>query len=391
MGAEVLVVGGGIVGTACAYHLARRGVRVTLLERAEIAAGASGRNHGLLFVPADAACRPLYDLTLSTYRALAAETPLHLRLSERPAGILIVGADQASLEAARQEADPAAEAGLHVEEVGPEAIRELEPGLARDLVGGFLLEDGFALDPAATTLAHAFAALEAGADVRTHAPVRALLARGGKVRGVVTDGGLLEADAVVLAAGPWSAGLALGAGLDLSVRGARGWLLLTAPFPEGPRRLIFEGGWHIAPGDPGPPPATVASLAEGAPPPSDFGCVLQPTPGGHVVVGGSRRYSIHEEPEAPETVAAIARRAARLLPALGGLPVLAAWSGVRPTSADGRPYLGWAPGTEGLFLAVGHGGQGMMLGGGTGVLVADLLTGARPSLDPAPLDPAGRA
>ncbi|HEU5002522.1 MAG TPA: FAD-binding oxidoreductase, partial [Actinomycetota bacterium] len=84
----------------------------------------------------------------------------------------------------------------------------------------------------------------------------------------------------------------------------------------------------------------------------------------------------------------IARGAAALVPALAGVPLVAAWSGVRPTSPDGRPLIGWLPGVEGFFVAGGHGGQGVTLGAGSGRLAAEILLGRPPFTDPGDFSPA---
>ena len=123
-----------------------------------------------------------------------------------------------------------------------------------------------------------------------------------------------------------------------------------------------------------------------------FGTLIQQNRDGHVLLGGSREPALSEEPHGADggagVVAEIARRAAALVPALGELSVTGAWSGVRPTSPDGLPIIGWVPAVGGLFVAGGHGGAGVVLGGGSARLAAQLLTGEAPFTDPAPFDPA---
>ena len=107
-GADVAIIGGGIVGTALAAELAGRGARVTLFERAGIAAGASGRNSGVVWYPSDPVLGALYRESLARYRALVGEIGAELpgdapeqafRLDDRPAGILTLGEDEAALRA----------------------------------------------------------------------------------------------------------------------------------------------------------------------------------------------------------------------------------------------------------------------------------------------------
>src|SRR2546422_7814563 len=109
---RVIVVGGGIIGCACAHELARRGARVMLLERAELAAGASGRNHGLLLAPLDPVMVPMASASSALYEQIQEGTPLPFNLDPTPLGFLVVAADEAETPAARAEAEAAAACGI---------------------------------------------------------------------------------------------------------------------------------------------------------------------------------------------------------------------------------------------------------------------------------------
>jgi glycine/D-amino acid oxidase-like deaminating enzyme len=104
-----------------------------------------------------------------------------------------------------------------------------------------------------------------------------------------------------------------------------------------------------------------------------------------MLAGGSRQGVITNEPEDPSVPREILRRAIDILPSLAGTPVLSAWWGLRPMTPDDRPLIGSV--AEGLVVATGHGSQGIILGGGTGSLVAALVTGEEPPFDPAPFEP----
>jgi glycine/D-amino acid oxidase-like deaminating enzyme len=121
---------------------------------------------------------------------------------------------------------------------------------------------------------------------------------------------------------------------------------------------------------------------------TDLGTLVQQNRDGHILLGGSRAPSLTDDPEGRGEPREIARRAADLVPALAGVPVLSVWSGVRPTSPDGRPLIGWVPGLRGLLVAGGHGGQGVILGAGSARLAAQLIVGEGPFVDPSPFDPA---
>ena len=388
--ADVVVVGGGILGTAVALEVAASGAQVVLVERAALADGASGRNHGLIFRPEHPALLDLYRASLDSYRALDEVTPLHLALDSAPRGLLLVASEEGDWPAAEREATVAALGGLAIERLDGAGLQEAEPALSEGHLGGFLIDDGLRLDPAALTLALAWQARAAGADLVTHCDVKQVLVRRGRVQGVATDEGAVSAPVVVNAAGPWAAKLARSAGVAaLPIGGIRGWLLLAQAPPGMMRHLVVSAGWHLGAGDPGPGPVTVADHQLGPEAPRrDVGCLVQQNEGGAVLLGGSRAMSLAEHPEGPEVTAQIAARAAQLVPALEWAPLLATWSGVRPTSPDGLPLIGWVPGVEGFFIAGGHGGAGVTLAAGSARLAGALLAGKEPFSDPRPYDPA---
>ena len=389
MAVDVIVVGGGVVGCACARELAGRGLDVLVLERAQLAAGASGRNQGLLLPGLDPPAHLLFREAVAAYQRLAADGEVDFDL--RPVGHLLLAADEATLAAARDQADALAARGFAVEELDAAGLVGVEPSLAPDLAGGFRSSDGWALDPATTTLAWAEDARRAGAELRTWTEARRLRVDGGRVTGVHTDAGLLAAGAVVVAAGPWTRSLATGAGVELPVTGARGWLLQTAPLPWQVTHAFQEATW---PGEDEvadqAAPLTMAELAAEETGATDEGTAftLQQRPTGAAVVGASLAQSLREDPEHPETVRGLARRALRFVPGLAGVPVVASWSGVRPITPDGQPLVGPVPGLPGLWVAAGHGPVGVVLAPSTARMLASHLVDGQPTGDAAPFDPA---
>lgn len=382
---EVIVVGGGIIGCAAAYELARKGARVTLLERSELAAGASGRNHGLLLSPLDPLMVPMARETAAAYDEIRDLAPIPLRLDPTPIGFLLAaGEGGAERAAGREEAEAAATCGVAVEHVDGPTMHELEPALATDLVEGWLLQDARRLDPAALTVSFALMARAHGADVRTHVATRALVVSNDRALGVVTDDGPLRADTVVVAAGPWAPSLLRPVGCNLPVSGARGWLVHLAPPDPVVGRLVGRAGWHVPPSvEPAPPPRagevaedTTALVA---------GVLVQPNPDGTILVGGSRQSVITPEPEDPSVPRGLLREGIRLVPALGEAAVLGAWWGIRPVTVDGRPAVGHVG--DGLIVATGHGSLGVILAGGTARLIAALVLEEPLPFEPEPFSP----
>ena len=204
----------------------------------------------------------------------------------------------------------------------------------------------------------------------------------GRVTGVVTDDGVIRADAVVLAAGPWSAWLLRPLGIGVPIDGARGWLVHLAPdrplirhWIEGAARMLFRAHLEAVRGE-----AFASGSIE-----HDVGPMIQPAPDGTIVAGTSREPALTTESFELEVPRMLMREVIRLVPALAQATIIATWSGVRPMSPDERPLIGWL--CEGLLLASGHGSEGVILGSGTALQVVALTLDETPPFDPAPFDP----
>jgi sarcosine oxidase subunit beta len=206
------------------------------------------------------------------------------------------------------------------------------------------------------------------------------------VRGVVTDEGRIDADVTVVAAGPWTGRVLEPIGLRVPVAGARGWLVRVGPVDDGPRHLI-EGGWRdAAHWDWSGRPVTVGEVLDGGLAEASVSSLLHP----HftdrtVLVGATRQDWLTPEPDSASPVVELLRAATRITPSLASAPVLSSWWGVRPLSPDGLPLIG--PLADGLLVATGHGSEGVILGAGTGRLVASMVLGTEPPFEAAPFDP----
>jgi glycine/D-amino acid oxidase-like deaminating enzyme len=342
MTSDVAVIGGGVAGCAAAALLAEAGVSVRLYEREAIAAGASGRNSGILQHPMDAALAPLH----------AASLELYFDVPPEPAGVLVVSDDGPAL-AAGFEAARAEFPELVPEWLEGAALRAAEPALA-DGVSAYRLATGRPVPPAEVTRAWAARAQAAGATIALGVDAVGARARPSRVAGVVAAGRLEPAGAVVVAAGPWTPA-ALGApdwrpvgplwGVVAQVR-------LTAP----PRHSLEQAGVEGLTA-PGGGPASIFSMV---------------TVAGASAVGST---FTHERPDPGAVAPTLLERGARYVPALAGAAIEGVRACARPLSVDGRPLLGPVPGVEGLHLLTGHGPWGLSLGPGSARLVAAAVVG----------------
>ena len=379
---DVVIVGGGIIGAACAYELASGGASVLLLEREELAAGASGRNNGLWLTPTDPSLLPMARASLRRYLEIAGESPVRFRLDEDPIGLLAVALDEEEMQLGRSAHDPYRAAGVQVDELGPDDVLGLEPSLAPGVLGGWLVHHGHRLAPAALTVALALMAVDRGAAVRHHLPVRALVEDAGRVRGVVTDDGRIDADEVIVAAGPWSPSLLDPIGLRVPISGARGWLVRLDVDGAPLQRLVASAGWEEATGRWVDGAVRAGGLDDAS---AEISTLLHPATDGSLIAGSSRQPVLTPEAEEPGVPSAIVRGAIRLVPSLADARVRSSWWGVRPMTPDERPVVGRL--ADGLSVATGHGSEGVILGAGTAQLLASQLLGHDPPFDPAPFDP----
>ena len=234
---DVVVIGGGIVGTSAAAFLSGAGIRVMLVERDGLASGASGSNSGVVQHPFDPVLAGLYHETLSLYRDLAAVSNA-FSFADRPVGLLYVSTEEA---AARDQARVigAAFPTLRLEVLGEEALRAVEPATGPDL-WACRVDIGYPVMPGASTYAYATLAESRGAVVRM-GRAASLETEGDTVVGVRIDGEVVAAGAVLVAAGPWTPALLDPSGRWSPVR-ARWGVVVEAELAAPPTHVLEEAG-----------------------------------------------------------------------------------------------------------------------------------------------------
>ena len=410
MSVDAIVIGGGVVGTASALALAERGARVLLVERGEIASGASYGNAGWISpshgmpLPAPGVIRqalrwlfdpespfyvkPRLNLELVRWllgfaRAATSErahetmrrnrelTLASLALTEKLAatagadfgfarrGLVMLCESQEGLDAATHELEVLRELGGEGRALSPGEVLELEPRARGPITGGVFFPADAHLQPARLVHVLAERARAHGARLETGHEVLVLEREGRRIARVVTTRGEFTAREVVLAGGAWSPVIAAPLGLRLPVQSAKGYsVTVRCPSDFGGTPLLLSE-------------AKVAV-----------------TPMGETLrFAGTLELAGLDLSVNLRRVRAILRAVDRFLPGVLGEPVLETWRGLRPLTPDDLPILGRPRGFENLIVATGHGMSGISQGVMTGQLVAELVTGARPSLDLAPFAP----
>ena len=415
---DVIVVGGGLAGLASAYALAEAGYAVRVLERREdVALETSYANGGILTpsmpdpwnapgvhwqllrwlgredapmllrpwaIPSyigwglrflansaprsyDASMRANYRLchySVERLRAWRAALDLEYALGTR--GTLEVYRDPRSFQQAVAELRALAPLGLLGEPLDPAAIARLEPLLAEvrgDLVGGIHFPADESGDAQLFCRALCTRLEARGVAVGLNTPVRAVRVAAGRVVGVETEAGLLPGSQVVIAAGPWSTALLAACGVRVEVQPVKGYSLSIPIDPsEGPLHALADDSLHA---------------------------VMTPL-GTTLRLAGTAEFSGWDLTLRPGRIEALWRLLAALSPSLARRVDRSAarpWCGLRPMSADGRPYIG-ATRVAGLYVNTGHGHLGWTQAAGSGSLLAQLMAGDPAAIDPRPFAPA---
>ncbi|HEY57292.1 MAG TPA: FAD-dependent oxidoreductase [Anaerolineae bacterium] len=406
---EVLIIGGGIIGLATAYALSQEGARVTVVERDDLGAGSSTGNAGWIV--------PSYSIPLASPHALRnglrwlldPRSPFYIRPRPSPAllgwllrfvwasrsramrqglavlrdlgfasqrlletwleregiecgyqrrGVLTLHRTPEAHRAADEEAALLREFGIRAEVLTREATLSKAPWVQPSVVGSLYTPDDGHLDPAALLQGLARRLRQQGMAIHTHTPVTGLRVADGRVREVLTPSRRWQPEVVVLATGAWSAALARPLGLGLPLQAARGYSVTMPRPPQVGALPLMLGTSKVA----------VTPL------------------GDRLRLAGTLELAGVEVRLNPRRVEAILDAVPRYLRLeRPQVDVQTAWVGLRPCTPDGLPVIGWAPGVRNLLIATGHCMLGVSLAAITGHLVAQLVTGAPPTLNLHPL------
>ena len=361
--ADVAIVGGGIVGAACAFWAARAGLRVVAVERRGIAARSTGAGTGhIVVLDQRAELLALTAYSRRLWHELAPSLPagVHWRVP----GTIWLAADAAALERFADRHERLDRAGVRSVELDRAHLHRLEPAVARGVAGGLWVRDDAQLDPAAAARYLWDTALGAGALIEVGAAARGWTDRGIELQ----DGGFVGARQVVVAAGCGTPALTS----DAPIVPRKGHVVRLAPGVPPVGHVLVESGYTEATERAGP-----FALAFNA----------QPQPDGSVLLGSTRESAPEGSGVDPSIVEQLRTRARTFAPSLAERAVTETRVGFRPAAEGHLPWIGPIPGTTGRWVAAGHEGFGVTAALGTGRLLVDLIIGRRPALPMEPYRP----
>ena len=406
---DVLIIGGGVIGTACAYYLTQRDVRVTLIDKGPIGFGCSYGNAGLIVpshglpLPMPGAVRqalgwmfrpdsPLYikprlswELARWLFRFLRSANERHLHYAAEvlvelarhslalfetlgetegvaeeigfeKRGALYVCNSHGALDAVRHEMELVGSLGVPGRAVDAAELRQMQPALTGPIVGGTWFEHEAHAEPLKVVQTLARLAEERGATILPWTEVIDVQRRGRQIEAIRTTRGRLVADEYVLATGSWTPPLAHALKLRVPIQPGKGYALIVEPWSTSPTVPLFLVEPKVA----------VTPRA------------------GSIRLAGTMELAGLDEKISTRRADAIARGARLFLNLPDPPAVTETWRGLRPCTPDGLPVIGRTPQCENLVLAAGHAMLGLTLSTGTGQLVADLITNQQPRINPQP-------
>lgn len=351
---QLAVIGGGVIGAACARAAAQRGLSVTLFAPGPDPAAASAASAGMLAAqiePTDATLLPLAVRGRDLYEDLASQLKdtTGVDIGFQHTGILTAAYEDAEVAMLFDRVAQQRQAGLRCDWLEVSELRERWPGIAPGARGALFAPEDGCLDPGLLTNALLADARRLGVTVRNGAVGRVTVAAG-RVTSVSMGRSRIPVEQVVVAAGAWSTRIG-GLPRMIPVEPVRGQLVATA-WPVGvPAAIVYHGHGYLLPR------------------------------GNEAILGSTMERVGFNARTTATGVAQIRRSAARLCPALADLPAHRTWGGLRPVTPDGRPIIGADPDAAGLWYATGHGRNGILLAAITGEILADLLTTGQTDLD----------
>lgn len=393
---RTIIIGGGIIGVCAAWHLARRGHAVTLLERDAIGSGASSGNAGIIAIghpplPRPGLARqvlkwmargdsPLYvpprlDLSMikwfwnfhractqqwfevcmktlgdlgrlsrEQFETMLADEDIDCQYDRR--GWMEVYQTEKGFDTGRREAEIIRAQGFEAIELNRSALMQREPAFRDNVAGAVLFPESSFTEPMALLEQFAMAAQRRGAVLRTGAPVRRILTQGDRFAGVELERGeKIEGATLVLAAGIWSTGLADQLGVSIPMQAGKGYHR-NIEMPQ--------------------PALNIASVL------AESHVAVTPM-GGFLRLAGTVEFSGINDKLVQRRLDMMSEAAEQYMHNVADQPVISEWCGLRPCTADGLPVIGWAPRVANVFIATGHARMGLSLAPGTGRIIADML------------------
>lgn len=360
---ELIIVGAGIVGAACADECARRGMRVLIVDLDVVGGGATAAGMGHIVVMDDSEAQfALTRYSQQLWQEVRPDLPDDVEYEQT--GTIWVAADDDEMVEVRRKHEYYAKRSVPTEILDAASLKRLEPNLCEGLVGGLLVAEDAVLYPPCAARFLIERAQKHGATLRLGAQVSEI--DRGRVR--LSDGLEFSAKRIINAAGAWALELTPG----IEIRKRKGHLLITDRYPGFLRHQLVELGYL----------KSAHSVSE-----DSVAFNVQPRRTGQILIGSSRQYGAEHKSVDHDILRRMLLRAQEYMPALMACSAVRTWTGFRAATPDKLPLIGPWPKDESLWLATGHEGLGITTSLATAKILADQLTGTIPQIAPEPYLP----
>jgi len=366
---DVAVIGGGVIGSAASYYLSKKNLEVAIIERKNIASGASGACDGFIFIQSkkdiDLICLTLKSLGI--FKELSEELSYDLEYKNcgglviysgnyNREDISIIGFEERFKDFIENRTEIDTD---FIEFVDGTKIRELEPFISKEVCFGTFCRYESQVNPLAVNIAYALAARNSGAKVFLNEEVKSFSIKSkGKINSLVTDSGRkVYADEFLLCTGAWSADLGNVLGIDIPVSPRRGTIIVTEIIPELVNHVIIDYDYICCKFDLN----------------RELGFTLEQANSGNLLIGSTREFKGFDDSIDLQKISLLTKRATELFPKLSGIDIIRIFNGFRPYSSDFKPLIGLVPGFSNLWIAAGHEGDGIALSPVTGMLISELI------------------
>lgn len=376
---EVAVIGGGIIGSAVAYYVSKRGFDVTVIEKGELASGTSSRCDGnILAIDKD----PGFDSQMSLksqqlVHELSKELPMSFEY--RAPGSILVCESEEEMEAAEQWVRQQKAAGLSFRMLDRSDLRQESPFLAEDLPGGLECETDSTVNPYLLTYALFEGAKHYGAKLLKHTKVVHIdRDRTSQQFLIETNEGTVTAKKVVNAAGVWSPHIGQMLGVTIPIKPRKGHIIVAArQNPVSPRK-VMEFGYLISKFG-GERKVDTETEAYGV------ALVFEPTESQNFLIGSSREFVGFDTNVDWSVAKCIARRCIRFYPKMRDMLLIRIYAGLRPWTEDHLPIVSHVDEVPGFYIAAGHEGDGISLAAITGKVISEMIAEEETSIPVEPL------
>lgn len=368
---DAVVIGGGVIGTSVAYYLSKKGMKVALVEKGDIASGTSSRCDGNVLISDK---EPGFDTKITytsqlLFKELSKDISYNFDYTQR--GSIYIIESEEELSVAEEFVKKQVENGYPMRMMDKSKVHNDEPYLADDIVGGVEIDCDLSLNPMRLAFGLALEAQKNDAVLFDHTTVTGIrLDKKGKVEAVETDKGVLTTKNVVNCAGVWAPYIGKMVSIDIPILPRQGQLLVAEKtFPVG-KRKIMEFGYMMAKfGDENYKRNIRPELEE-----LGIAFVFEPTLSDNFLIGSSRAFVGFDTDVSIEVMQGLAERAIRFFPVMKDIHVIRAYAGLRPYVDDHMPIISKVDEIPGFYVAAGHEGDGIGLSPLTGKLISQMIT-----------------